>query len=159
MTKVSPRKAAKTGCKRVSAGRRQSAAAAPGASLTLPDDVVITALALDLGKMIDAARQQVALAANAALTTLCWQLGRRVRAEVLQGRRAAYGVKIVAALGRQLEVRYGRGFSEKSLRHNGALRGSIPDAEIVSALWRQLSWSHFKQLIYVDEPPSAIFTQ
>jgi hypothetical protein len=72
--------------------------------------------ALDLGKMIEAARQQVAQAANAALTTLYWQLGYRVPTEVLEGRRAEYGAQIVAALGRQLETRPGRGFGEKNLR-------------------------------------------
>jgi predicted nuclease of restriction endonuclease-like (RecB) superfamily len=29
---------------------------------------------------------------------------------------------------------------------------AFPDAEIVSALRRQLSWTHFKQLIYLDDP-------
>lgn len=53
-------------------------------------------------------------------------------------------------MGRQLEVRYGRGFDEKSLRHMVRFAQAFPTAEIVSALRRQLSWSHFKQLIYVE---------
>ncbi|HMA93926.1 MAG TPA: DUF1016 N-terminal domain-containing protein, partial [Polyangiaceae bacterium] len=77
----------------------------------------VTALALDLGKMIESARHQVEQAANAGLTTLYWQLGDRIRSEVLEGRRAEYGAQIVSALGRQLEARHGRGFGEKSLRH------------------------------------------
>src|SRR5258708_40331467 len=67
-------------------------------SALLPDDAKVAELALDLGKMIASARQQVAVAANAALTTLYWQLGRRVRAEILDGRRAEYGAKMVAAV-------------------------------------------------------------
>lgn len=54
--------------------------------------------------MIEFARRQVAAAANAALTTLYWQLGNRVLTEVLQGGRAEYGAQIVAAMGRQLEA-------------------------------------------------------
>ena len=59
----------------------------------------ISALVRELGSMIDAARKQVASAANAALTTLYWQIGHRVRTEVLAGQRAEYGAEIVAAAG------------------------------------------------------------
>ncbi|MBI3074432.1 MAG: YhcG family protein [Deltaproteobacteria bacterium] len=52
--------------------------------------------------MIEAARQQVAQAANAALTTLYWQIGTRIRQHILKERRAEYGAEIVATLGRQL---------------------------------------------------------
>jgi hypothetical protein len=64
-------------------------------------DLSVSTLVRDLGAMIDAARKQVAVAANAALTTLYWQVGHRVRTEVLDERRAKYGGKIVSAVGRQ----------------------------------------------------------
>jgi hypothetical protein len=51
-----------------------------------------------------------------------------------------------------LEARFGRGFNEKSLRHMLRLAEAFPDATIVSALRRQLSWTHFKQVIYLDDP-------
>jgi len=105
-----------------------------------------------LGQMIDTARSQVAVAANAALTTLYWEVGNRVRSEVLGGRRAEYGEQIVSAVGRQLEARHGRGFDEKSLRHMVRFVEAFPDAAIVSALRRHLSWSHLKQLTYIAEP-------
>lgn len=89
----------------------------------------------------------MAVAANAALTTLYWQLGHRVRTQVLEGQRAEYGAQIVAAVGRQLETRYGRGFGEKNLRRMVQFATVFPDAEIVAALRRQLGWAHFKLLI------------
>ncbi|RYF17457.1 MAG: DUF1016 domain-containing protein [Oxalobacteraceae bacterium] len=97
-------------------------------------------------------RRQVARTANVALTTLYWQLGHRVQAEVLEGRRAEYGTQIVAALGQQLEARHGRGFDEKSLRRMVQFVSAFPDAEIVATLWRQLGWSHFKLLIPMKDP-------
>lgn len=109
--------------------------------------VEVSALVRDLGAMIDAARKQVAGAANAALTTLYWQLGHRVRTEVLEEQRAEYGAQIVAAVGRQLETLYGRGFGEKNLRRMVQFATVFPDAETVAALRRQLSWAHFKLLI------------
>jgi len=117
----------------------------------LPDDKEIAALAIDLEKMIDTARQQVVTAANAALTTLYWQLGQRVRA-ILAERRADYGAHIITGLGHRLAARHGRGFDEKSLRHMVRFAEAFPDIEIVSALRRHLSWTHFKQLVYIADP-------
>src|SRR5215472_2352457 len=71
--------------------------------LSVPTNVAyVESLLRELGKLIDDAQRQVAVTANAALTTLYWQVGRRVRAEVLEGRRAEYGGKLVATIGRQL---------------------------------------------------------
>ena len=109
-------------------------------------------LALDIGNLIESARGQVAQAANAALTTLYWQIGTRIHQDVLKARRAEYGAQIVSAVGRQLEAHYGRGFGEKSLWHMVRFAEAFPDAEIVSALRRQLAWTHFKQIIYIDDP-------
>lgn len=97
--------------------------------------------------MIETARKQVAVAANVTLTTLYWQIGHRVRTEVLDEQRAEYGAQIVAAVGRQLESHYGRGFGEKNLRRMVQFATVFPEASIVAALWRQLTWAHFKLLI------------
>ena len=48
------------------------------------------------------ARRQVAQVANAELTMFCWEIGRSIRQDILEEKRAAYGKEIVAALGRQL---------------------------------------------------------
>jgi predicted nuclease of restriction endonuclease-like (RecB) superfamily len=111
------------------------------------EDVDVSALVRDLGAMIDAARKQVSVAANAALTALYWHIGHRVRTDVLEGRRAEYGAQIVAAVSRQLETQYGRGFNEKSLRRMVQFALAYPDAPIVATLSRQLGWSHFVELI------------
>jgi hypothetical protein len=59
---------------------------------------------------------------------LYWHIGQRIRSEVLgKGERAAYGEQIVSALARQLEADYGRGFSEKNLRHMLRFAEAFPD--------------------------------
>ncbi len=114
-------------------------------------DVSVESLVRDLGQMIETAQREVAVAANVSLTTLYWQVGKHVRTEALEGRRAEYGGQIVAALGLELQSRYGRSFGEKSLRHMIRFAEVFPDPVIVSALRRQLSWTHLKQLIYVAD--------
>ena len=68
-------------------------------------------------ELILTTRSRVAQAINAGLTALYWQIGDRIRREILKEKRAEYGAEIVSALGRQLEIEFGRFFSEKSLRH------------------------------------------
>jgi predicted nuclease of restriction endonuclease-like (RecB) superfamily len=143
-------KTAKAVREKVSALRRQPAETQLRVSV-LTNNVHVGSLIRELGELIEDAQRQVAITANAALTTLYWEVGRRVRIEVLEGRRAEYGGKLVAAIGCQLQSRYGRSFGEKSLHHMVRFADAFPDAETVSALRRQLSWSHFKQLIYIPD--------
>ena len=105
----------------------------------------------DVCELIEQGRQQLAISVNSALTWLYWQIGQRINNEILNGERAAYGEQIVAALARQLETDYGRGFSSKNLRHMLRFAEAFPKAEIVSTLSRQLAWSHFLELIYLKD--------
>lgn len=112
-----------------------------------PDRPLLT----DVRQMIIQAREGVARAIDSGLTMLYWNVGHRVGQDILKEKRAEYGAEIVAALGRQLEMEFGRGFSTKSLRHMIRFVEAFPDSEIVSALRRQLTWTHFKSLIYLED--------
>lgn len=109
-------------------------------------------LVADIRQLIDSARQRTALAVNAELTLLYWQIGRRIQDEVLKGERAAYGQQIVQTLAAQLTAAYGRGWGEKQIRHCLRAAETFPDEAIVSALRGQLSWTHIKTLMYLDDP-------
>jgi predicted nuclease of restriction endonuclease-like (RecB) superfamily len=111
-----------------------------------------TSLIHDIRRLIEETRESVAAAVNAGLTMLYWRIGRRIRQDVLKGERAEYGEDIVSALSRQLEADYGRGFSAKNLRHMIRFAEVFADEAIVSTLWRQLGWSHFKEIIYKKDP-------
>ncbi|WP_221174587.1 PDDEXK nuclease domain-containing protein [Burkholderia pseudomallei] len=106
----------------------------------------------DIRRMIDSARARAAAAVNAELTLLYWQVGRRIRDDVLRGERAGYGQQILPALARQLRAEYGRGWSEQQLRHCIRVAEVFPDEPILSALRRELSWTQLKTLMYVDDP-------
>lgn len=108
-------------------------------------------LLTDVRQMILQARESVARAIDSGLTMLYWSVGQRIRQDILKEKRAEYGAEIVAAMGRQLEMEFGRGFSTKSLRHMIRFVEAFPDSEIVSALRRQLTWTHFKSLIYLED--------
>jgi predicted nuclease of restriction endonuclease-like (RecB) superfamily len=106
----------------------------------------------DIRQMIEETRSAVATAVNAGLTMLYWDIGRRIREEILKGERGGYGQEIVASLGKELAKEFGKGFEEKNLRHMIRFVETFPDEQIVYALRRQLSWTHFRLLIYLDDP-------
>jgi len=106
----------------------------------------------DLRELIATARQDVARQVNSALVLLYWRVGKRIHQDILKGERAEYGEQIVSAVSRELAAEFGQGFSEKNLWHMIRFVEVFPNEEIVSALRRQLSWTHFKQIIYLDDP-------
>lgn len=120
--------------------------------VSAPDTAFATALATDIQRLIDGARQRLAVAVNAELTLLYWQVGTRIRQDVLGAQRADYGTTVVASLAARLTAAYGRGWSEKQLWHCLRVAETFPDAETLSALRRELSWTHIKTLMYVDDP-------
>jgi predicted nuclease of restriction endonuclease-like (RecB) superfamily len=115
-------------------------------------ELVSTSLVDDVRHLIAAARSRAVATVNAELTLLYWQVGRRIRKDVIGASRAEYGQQVVSALARQLTASYGRGWSEQQLRHCVRAAEVFPNEDILSALRRELSWTHLKTLIYIDDP-------
>ncbi len=107
-------------------------------------------LLTEIKLLINQSRQQVAVVVNSALSLLYWQVGNRIRTEILHSKRAEYGEQIVHLLAKQLTSEYGKGWSEKQLRHCLRFAETFPDSQIVSEVRRQLSWTHIKTIIYLE---------
>jgi len=110
------------------------------------------ALLGDVRSLVLTAREGIARTVNAGLVLLYWQIGNRIREDILQDKRAEYGEEIVSTLSRELTGEFGRGFAEKSLRHAIRFAEVFSDLEIVSTLSRQLGWSHFLDILYLKDP-------
>lgn len=80
-----------------------------------------------------------------------WHIGERINREILGGERAAYGKQIVAQLAQTLQSEYGKGsFSEKHLRQMMRFAETFPDEKIVYTVCRQLTWSHIRLLVPME---------
>src|SRR4051812_33731819 len=66
-------------------------------------------LRADLREMIEAARAGVAHAVNSAQVLLYWQVGDRLRTDVLGAKRAGYGERVIRSVAERLSADYGRG--------------------------------------------------
>ena len=106
---------------------------------------------------INEAKVSVAITANSALTILYWNIGHRINNEILQNKRADYGQQIIRSLSKKLTEEFGKGWSEKQLRHCLRFAETFKEKEIVYALSRQLTWTHFRTLLYIENELSREF--
>src|SRR3990167_2692800 len=104
-------------------------------------------LVRDIRTLIEQAREHVSRSVTNTLVALYWHIGKRISEEVLRGKRAGYGERIISTLSKQLLKEYGRGYSKPNLSRMMALHEYFPDAEIVSTLSKQLTWSHFVEIL------------
>ena len=70
----------------------------------------------------------------------------------MKEKRADYGKEIVATLSQELTKEYGNGFSYSALTRMVRFAEIFPDTQIVATLSRQLSWSHFKEILPLKKP-------
>jgi predicted nuclease of restriction endonuclease-like (RecB) superfamily len=87
------------------------------------------------------ARQRAALAANAELIGLYWQIGREILTrQAAQG----WGSKVIERLGRDLREAFPdmKGFSARNLMYMRDFAEAWPEAEIVQQTAAQLPWFH-----------------
>lgn len=114
-------------------------------------------LAADIRQLIETARSRAAQAVNAELVMLCWQVGDRIRRDVLGQSRAGYGEEIVSTLSRQLTAEYGTGFSRQNLFHMIRFAEVWPERAKITELAPHLGWSHFKEIIYLQNEMARQF--
>jgi len=114
-------------------------------------------LVADIKVLIENARQEASTAINTALTLLYWSIGKKVNQDIGDHQRCSYGERAIVSASRNLERRFGRGYSEKNLRKMMQFAAVYPDKEVVTTLSRQLSWSHFLILLPLDKPQQRDF--
>lgn len=105
----------------------------------------------DLRRLIHEARERAAIAVNRELTLMHWQIGDRIRKDILGEERAAYGQRIVSTLSKQLTEEFGRGFGRTNLQYMMQFAETFPDLPIVQSLVGQLGWTHILLLLPIKD--------
>ena len=104
--------------------------------------------------MVINSRNRVYSAVNTEMLNLYWNIG-KVIMEIQQGdERAAYGDAVLDKLSQKLTNEFGKGFSSRNLRTMRKFYIMYPIWKTVSA---KLSWSHYLELIKIDEEPKRNF--
>ena len=102
----------------------------------------------DIKSILQLARDNAYKSVNFIMVEAYWNIGKKI-VEVEQNgeTKAKYGSKLIEELSRQLTVDFGKGFSVQSLWNMRQFYNAFP---ILSTLWRELSWSHYKLLIRIE---------
>jgi predicted nuclease of restriction endonuclease-like (RecB) superfamily len=105
----------------------------------------------DVCSLIENSRQRLASTVNAEVCMMHWQVGKRIKEDVLYNRRAEYGKQILQHLSERLTERFGNGWSLYKLQHCVRAAYIFSEDEIVYAVRTQLTWTHLRSLMSIDD--------
>ncbi len=106
----------------------------------------------NISELIVNTKNRVQQNLNSEMVILYWKVGKTIREEVLKDSRAEYGSEAITKLSLQLKEEYGRGYSRRNLFNMVKLYDRYREFEIVQTLSAQLSWSHFIELLKIEDP-------
>jgi len=120
--------------------------------LVLPVDLLN-----DVRQLIIKARDTLSHTVNSTQVQLYWSIGKRIKMDVLKNKRAQYGKAVVESLSLRLIEEFGKGFNRTNLFDMLRFAETFPENKIVRTLCGQLSWSHFRILIYLKDDLKRTF--
>jgi len=115
------------------------------------DNVNIDDLYNRIVTLIENAKRNVVLKVNSEMTFLYWNIGKDITDNVLNNQKAEYGKSVIKKLSEKLVVEYGRGYSKANLFRMIKFYEYFIDFEKFSTVSRKLSWSHFVELLQVQD--------
>ncbi len=105
----------------------------------------------DVCSIIDNTRSRIATTVNSEVCLLNWSIGKRIKEDVLYNERADYGKAIVKNLSKLLTKKYGKGWKDRKLIHCIRAAYTFTEDEILYAVRTQLSWTHIRSLMYIED--------
>lgn len=108
----------------------------------------------NIKELVVNSRNKVYSAVNTEMLNLYWNIGKTIM-EIQQGeKRANYGESVLEKLSEKLTREFGKGFSKRNLERMRKFYIYFPIATTVSS---QLSWSHYLEILKIDEEPKRNF--
>ena len=105
-------------------------------------------LAINIVRIVREARQTAYRAVNFAMVAAYWNIGKLIVEDELHWERADYGKTVLKNLSERLTKEFGKGFDESNLRYMRLFYKTFP---ICDTLRHELSWSHYRRLISVED--------
>lgn len=110
----------------------------------------------EVKNIVEQGRQQAYAAVSQVMIDTYWKIGERIVLQEQKGKnRADYGTQLIAVLSEELTKNYGKGFSKRNLQYFRAFYLCFSDLEIVHTRVHNLSWSHIRTVLRVDDSVAA----
>jgi predicted nuclease of restriction endonuclease-like (RecB) superfamily len=104
----------------------------------------------DIKNILQKARDNAYRQVNFIMVEAYWNIGKQIVLQEQNGEdRAKYGKAIIKELSKKLTQDFAKGFSAQSLWNMRQFYMAFP---ILSTLWRELSWSHYKLIMRIENP-------
>ena len=110
-----------------------------------------------VSEIIHSARQAVAIYVNVQASMMFWHIGHFINEDLEYVKYSAYGSKILATLSQRLTASFGKGFSYSALTRMMKVALCYPDESTFATVSQTLSWSHFLELITIDDSTKRLF--
>ncbi len=109
----------------------------------------------DIIEIIEGAKIKAIKAVDFERVLMNWDIGKRIFEEEQEGKeRADYGKYLIKHLSEKLQAEYGSGYSYRQLNWYRQFYRIFP---IMSALRAQLSWTHYKNLLKIENEDKREF--
>jgi len=105
----------------------------------------------EINTLISDKKNEVKKVVNSAMLNLYWGIGKCLTEEILGEQKPEYGKNLVAEISNRLTSEYGKGFNRASLFRMIQFYQEFSDYEKVATLSQQLTWSHFVELLPIDD--------
>ena len=120
-------------------------------------DNSLSTLIKKIRTLVEGARANVARNINKEILQTYWQVGKHIVEYEQKGKiKAAYGKQLLINLSKELSLELGKGFSRSNLTYMRLFYLRFPKSETVS---HQLSWSHYFELLKIDDELERNFYQ
>jgi predicted nuclease of restriction endonuclease-like (RecB) superfamily len=109
-------------------------------------------------RLIEQTSKSVAVYLNTEISRLYWSIGNHILTEMQYETYSEYGQQILATLSRTLTEKYGKGYTYSALTRMIKVAENY-NAEMFATVSQTLSWSHFIELVYIEDKTKRLFYQ
>jgi len=113
----------------------------------LPEDKLFQ----DVKSLVLQARQNAYRAVDSERVLLYWQVGNRIRSEVLQNERAEFGKQVIKNLAERLSIEFGNSYNRYNLWLFVRFAAEFPDLKIVDAARQLFTWTHLRIFLRIED--------
>ena len=112
-----------------------------------------------VAEIIDDAQHVVVVYVNKHANLMFWHIGHFINEDLGYRKYSAYGDKIIATLSQRLTNHYGKGYTYSAVTRMMKVARIYHDEEMFATLSQTLTWSHFLELISIEDSTKRLFYQ
>jgi len=115
-------------------------------------------LLLGIETLIEKAGKNIAVYLNAEISRLYWSIGNHIVTEIQYETYSQHGQQILATLSQRLTEKFGKGYTYSALTRMIKVAEAYSE-EMFATVSQTLSWSHFIELVAIENPAKRLFYQ